>query len=94
MGSSFLTEMVDLAPRPAEPPRPAQVPASAETGLLGTSIEIERPTILPPGTEIRRVSEIILPASVVLAWSLFVLLGIALSFVAGLLMGHFLWRTH
>ena len=36
----------------------------------------------------------ILPASVVLAWSLFVLLGIALSFVAGLLMGHFLWTTH
>ena len=94
MGTSFLTQTVDLAPRPPELPPPGQVLASAETALLGTSIEIEHPTILPPGTEIRRVSEIILPASVVLAWSLFVLLAITLSFVAGLLMGHFLWKTH
>ena len=67
---------------------------SAEAALLGTSIEIESPTILPPRAETRRVSEITLPASVVLSWSLFVLLAIALSFIAGLLMGHFLWRTH
>jgi hypothetical protein len=37
---------------------------------------------------------VILPASVVLAWSLFVLLGIALSFIAGLMVGHFLWKPH
>ena len=65
----------------------------AEAALIGASIEIEHPTILPPGTEIRRVRDVVLPASVVLSWSLFVLLGIALSFVAGLLMGHFLWIT-
>jgi hypothetical protein len=93
-GSSFRTETVDLAPKPTDLPPPAQVPASAETALLGTSIEIEHPTILPPGTEVRRVSEITLPASVVLAWSLFVLLAYPLCFVAGLLIGHFLWKTH
>jgi phage FluMu protein Com len=56
-------------------------------------IEIEPPSILPPGTEIRRVSQVVLPAPVVLAWSLFVLAGVALSFVAGLMIGHFLWKT-
>ena len=52
-----------------------------------------RPSCLP-GPRFAGFSEVILPASVVLSWSLFVLLGIALSFVAGLLMGHFLWKMH
>ncbi len=81
-------------PAAVEPLAPPPVPQRAEAALIGASIEIEHPTILPPGTEIRRVREVVLPASVVLSWSLFVLLGIALAFVAGLLMGHFLWTTH
>ena len=89
-----LTETVDLSPARVEPLAPPPVPQRAEAALIGASIEIEHPTILPPGTEIRRVREVVLPASVVLSWSLFVLLGIALAFVAGLLMGHFLWTTH
>jgi hypothetical protein len=32
------------------------------------------------------------PASVVLMWSLFGLAGLAFSFVAGLMIGHFLWK--
>ncbi len=79
---------------PSIPSRPFSQRIRAETALLGTAIEIEHPTILPQGTEIRRVSEITLPAGVVLAWSLFVLLAIGLSFIAGLLMGHFIWKTH
>lgn len=91
--SPLLTETVNLAPKPVEvAPRP--LPASAETAVLDTSIEIEHPTILPPKIETRRVSEVTLPASVVLTWSLSVLLGILFSFIAGLLMGHFLWKTH
>ena len=86
------TETVDLSPARVEPLAPPPVPQRAEAALIGASIEIEHPTILPPGTEIRRVREVVLPASVVLSWSLFVLLGIALSFVAGLLMGHFSGR--
>ncbi len=89
-----LTQTVDLSPAPVEPLAPPPVPQRAEAALIGASIEIEHPTILPPGTEIRRIREVVLPASVVLSWSLFVLLGIALAFVAGLLMGHFLWTTH
>jgi hypothetical protein len=101
VGSPLLTETVDLAPRPVgrdertpEPPPPVPASSRPEPGLVGTAIEIEHPTIHPAGSEIRRVSEVILPASVVLSWSLFALLGIALSFVAGLLMGHFLWKPH
>ena len=76
-----------MVPRQADTP-----PSPALAGSVAPPIEIEPPTILPPRTEIRRVSEVILPASVVLAWSLFVLAGIAMSFVAGLLMGHYLWK--
>ena len=86
--SLCLPETADRVPRPSErPSRPDEVSS------IGPQIEIEPPSILPPGTEIRRVSEVVLPASVVLAWSLFVLAGIALAFVAGLMMGHFLWKT-
>jgi len=92
---SYLTETVDLAPlRPAEAPAKAQTTAPNEAPLIGTAIEIEHPTILPPGSESRRISEVVLPASAVLSFSLFALLGIALSFVAGLLMGHFIWTAH
>jgi hypothetical protein len=82
-----LPRTVDLAPRPPEIPKP-----TPEVPTIGPQIEIEPPTILPPSHELGRVREVVLPASVVLAWSLFVLLGITLSFVAGLLMGHFLWK--
>ena len=57
-------------------------------------IQIEPPTILPPGTELRPIREVVLPASVVLAWSLFGLIGIATSFLAGLFIGHFFWVMH
>jgi len=94
MSPPITTQTVNLAPAVAELLSPPPVPQRAEAALLAASIEIEHPTILPPGTEIRRVREVVLPASVVLSWSLFVLVGIALSFVAGLLMGHFLWTAH
>jgi hypothetical protein len=41
-----------------------------------------------------RARDLILPRSVVAAWSLFVLLALALAFLAGLLAGHFVWRVH
>jgi hypothetical protein len=71
---------------------PPPLPAAPATVVV-PPIEIEPPTILPPGAEIRRVREVILPASVVVAWSLFVLAGIAMSFLAGLMIGHFLWKN-
>lgn len=81
-----------VGPAPVESPPPPPIPASQPTEDI-PPIEIEPPSILPPGAEVRRVREVVLPASVVLAWSLFVLAGIAMSFLAGLLIGHFLWKT-
>ncbi len=81
-----------MGPAPVESPPPPPIPASQPTEDI-PPIEIEPPSILPPGAEVRRVREVVLPASVVLAWSLFVLAGIAMSFLAGLLIGHFLWKT-
>jgi hypothetical protein len=46
---------------------------------------------LPSGREIQPLREVTLPASVVLAWSLFGLIGIATSFLAGLMIGHYIW---
>jgi hypothetical protein len=91
--STVATEPVDQGPAAAQSPGPLPSAAAAPATSVAPPIEIEPPSILPPGTEIRRVSQVILPASVVMAWSLFVLFGIALSFIAGLLMGHFLWKT-
>jgi hypothetical protein len=79
---------VNAAPVETPPPIPAPSPV-----LDIPPIAIEPPTILSPGAEVRRVREVVLPASVVLAWSLFVLAAVAMSFIAGLMIGHFLWRN-
>jgi phage FluMu protein Com len=87
--SVVLPEVVDVGRAAVEAPPP--IPPSQPVVDV-PPIEIEPPTILPPGTELHTVREVVLPASVVLAWSLFVLAGIAMSFAAGLLIGHFLWK--
>ncbi len=78
------------APIPAPPPLPVTAPDP-----VIPPIQFESPpvTLLPPAQETRRISEVTLPASVVVAWSLFVLIAVAMSFLAGLMMGHFLWRS-
>jgi len=93
------TELSNLfapAPQPSEPlPLPVESPpVPSESQGIVPPIDIEPPSILAAGTEVRRSHEVILPASVVLMWSLYVLLGIAFSFIAGLLIGHFLWKVH
>jgi hypothetical protein len=79
---------MDYVHRPLEAPSP---PPEVRADV--PPIEIEPPSILPSSHVLGRVREVVLPASVVLTWSLFVLVGITLSFVAGLLMGHFIWKT-
>jgi phage FluMu protein Com len=73
---------------------PPPLPAPAPEPIV-PPIQFEPPpvTLLPPSQEPRRISEVTLPASVVVAWSLFVLVAVAMSFIAGLMMGHFLWRN-
>jgi len=83
--------------RPAIEPSPLPVPPpllSSDSQGFVPPIEIEPPSVRASVSETRRPFEVILPASVVLMWSIFVLVGIALSFVAGLMVGHFLWKVH
>ena len=51
------------------------------------------PVAIRPARPTSRARDITLPRSVVTAWSLFVLLALAMAFAAGLLAGHFLWRV-
>jgi DNA-directed RNA polymerase subunit RPC12/RpoP len=92
VGFSVASEVVatTAAPIPTPPPLPAPAPDAV---IPPIQIEPWSATILPPSTEPRRIHEVTLPASVVVAWSLFVLVAVAMSFVAGLMIGHFLWRT-
>jgi hypothetical protein len=82
--------------QPAELVPPLREPKSppVETSPVVPPIEVETPPIRPPGSEIRSTREVVLPAPVVLAWSVFVLAGITLSFIAGLMIGHYLWKVH
>jgi hypothetical protein len=74
-------------------PSPASNPSSlAPTSPVVPPIEIEAPSLLGPNQEFRPIREVVLPASAVLAWSLFGLIGIATSFIAGLMVGHYFWR--
>jgi hypothetical protein len=94
--TSELSNLFAPTPQPSGPsPAPPDLaPEPGDSRGFVPPIEIEPPSILPAGTESRRSSEVILPAAVVLAWSIFVLVGIACSFIAGLLVGHFLWKVH
>ncbi len=77
----------DLEP-PVDSPSRLTTPISAPL----PAIEVEPPPILPKLPRSQPIREVIVPASVVLAWSLFGLVGIFVSFLAGLMVGHFLWK--
>jgi hypothetical protein len=73
-------------------PRPVEPPVEPAIGAALPAIEIETPTLLPRGRQLQAVSEVILQPATVLAWSLLVLMAIPMAFIAGLLLGHFVWR--
>jgi len=71
---------------PNEPPilpEPAVEPLVARRGRRGSSSLIE-PTIRP--------RDVVLPRTVAVAWSMFVLLALAFAFISGLFIGHYLWK--
>jgi len=74
-------------PRPEEPPVDLAI-----GGAVLPAIRIETPTLMPPGRQLQAVSEVILQPATVLAWSLLVLLALPMAFLAGLLIGHFVWK--
>ncbi len=78
-------------PPPAEP-RSVDPPVDPAIGAVLPAINIETTTLLPPGRHLQAVSEVILQPATVLAWSLLVLLALPMAFLAGLLIGHFVWK--
>lgn len=80
------TVVVTKAPVTVPPPLPEAVPP----------IQVEVPPDVRQHESYGRVRarDVVLPRSVVLAWSLFVLAALALAFGAGLLAGHYVWRVH
>ncbi len=97
--SSFTTEQPEVAaPGSVEvpPPLPAIAAPSrpAEAAAVVPPIAIEPAPIRPTAVaEARSIREVALPVSVVLAWMLFVLASIPMAFLAGLMIGHFLWKA-
>ena len=87
----------DPSPFPVDLPPPLPISRTApvsEASVLLPPIHVEPDPIRPnPAVEPRVIREVVLPASVVLAWSLFVLSAIPMAFLAGLFIGHFLWKA-
>lgn len=91
-----------IAPEPMRPPpqppetppedaaEPPDDPPAAEETIL-PAIRVEPPFADDQPTN-RASTEVVLPSTVVLAWSLLVLMAVPLAFLAGLLVGHFVWR--
>lgn len=97
--SSFTTEQPGATPTgPVEvpPPLPISAPLGrpVEAAAVVPPIAIEPAPIRPAAAaEARSIREVVLPGSVVLAWMLFVLASIPMAFLAGLMIGHFLWKA-
>jgi DNA-directed RNA polymerase subunit RPC12/RpoP len=79
---------VVTTPRPPRPDPVAPAPAIAIAPATPMGLPA-RSTAASP-----RARDLLIPRSVVGAWSLFVLLALAMSFLAGLLAGHYVWRVH
>jgi hypothetical protein len=69
-----------------------QPPAGAAPGTVLPEISIEPPSILRANRQLGPVREVLIQPAVLLVWSMVVLLSLPMSFIAGLLIGHFLWR--
>jgi len=97
-------------PEPAGDEPPAPEPSAAEDAppaarvveppprdvdAVLPSIRLDAPTLKSPSHALPpRPRDLILPRSVVTAWSLFVLLALAFAFLSGLLAGHYVWKVH
>jgi hypothetical protein len=81
-------------PPPLPLPVTAAVTAPIPEKVVLPPIQIESTAIRPPAdAEPRAIHQVVLPASFVLAWMMFVLAALPMAFLAGLLIGHFIWKT-
>jgi hypothetical protein len=94
-----VAEPPPVAPEPAptvsraEPIVPAFTPpVDVGPAVSLPPINIEPTRILAPGREPRSAPEVVLQPATVLAWSLLVLMALPMAFIAGLMIGHFIWK--
>jgi hypothetical protein len=85
-------ELAPTVPKAAPIVPTLNQPVDTAPGSALPAINIEPPSILPPGREFRTAQEVVLQPATVLAWSLLVLIALPMAFIAGLLIGHFIWR--
>jgi hypothetical protein len=78
---------VFIPPPVVEETRAVEPPVVPPIQVAPMSVAPERPATT-------RSRDVVLPRTVVAAWSLFVLMAQGLAFVAGLLAGHYLWKVH
>jgi hypothetical protein len=83
-----------VSPVPGEELRIARAPQTSSIETHLPPLKFDPPSLAPERAATPRTRDLVLPRSVVAAWSLFVLVAQALAFIAGLLAGHYIWRVH
>jgi hypothetical protein len=88
---TFLAEVppVSRMSTQASADQPSVAPAP---GAVLPEISIEPPSILRANRQTGPVREVVIQPAVLLVWSMIFLLSLPMAFIAGLLIGHFLWR--
>ncbi len=100
LGASVTTEEASTAASvltEVPPPLPVAAvttPAGPAAAAVVPPITIEPAPIRPAlDAEPRSIREVVLPVSIVLGWMILVLASIPMAFLAGLMIGHFLWKA-
>lgn len=96
--SEFLNLALRLEPEPTTEVKPASrpsVPVVTAAPAVGPGVKTEAPSdsqSLRPEKISLRTRDVTLPRTAVVAWTTFALLAQVFALLAGLLVGHFLWR--
>ncbi len=88
---TFLAEAPPVS-RFSTQPTAEQFSGDAAPATVLPEIKFEPPSILPANRQAGPVREVLIQPAVLLVWSMIVLLSLPMAFIAGLLIGHFLWR--
>lgn len=85
------------APEPVAEPEPVAVPAptidpTPPPDPVVPAIEVTPAPILDGRAPRRRPGEVVLTHAVITSWAVFMLLSLGIAFVAGLFVGHFVWK--
>jgi phage FluMu protein Com len=90
-------------PSPEPEPEPSDEPPPPSPPVVGPSapgpaaavpeITVETAPIVVDRARRRRPGEVVLTQSVITSWAAFMLLALGISFVAGVVVGHFVWKS-